>query len=202
MDTKKQSVIFTLEDEKEISDLITLHLERAGFFVEDFDSVKDFRQFLNRRIPDIAILDIMLPDGDGLELCKELRSNPRTKSIGIILLTARAHESDKVLGLEYSDDYITKPFSPRELVARVKALLRRLDKLENEKKTFTGLKIDPNKRQVLVDGRKIELTTTEFSLLELLTSKPEWVFPRDQILDMVWGRDKAVTDRTVDVHIS
>ena len=145
----------------------------------------------------------MLPDADGIEICKYLKSNQEFSSIPVIMLTARADETDKVLGLELgADDYVTKPFSPRELVARVKAVLRRKTQ-DSGKKIKIGdiLLIDLNKFQAFVENKKIDLTPTEFRILKILASKKGWVFTRDQILDHLWGHDKVVLDRTIDVHI-
>ncbi len=145
----------------------------------------------------------MLPDSDGIEICKYLKSKEDLKSIPIIMLTARASETDKVLGLELgADDYVTKPFSPRELVARVKAVLRRKTQ-DSGKKIKIGdiLLIDLNKFEVFAENKKIDLTPTEFRILKILASKKGWVFTRDQILNHLWGEEKAVLDRTIDVHI-
>jgi two-component system phosphate regulon response regulator PhoB/two-component system alkaline phosphatase synthesis response regulator PhoP len=164
-----------------------------------------FFQFMDTHIPDLIVLDLMLPDTDGFEICKYLKKKDEFALIPIIMLTARTEEVDKVVGLELgADDYVTKPFSTKELVARVKAVLRR-----QEKKTATGkieigdtVVIDLEKYEVTVDGNKVELTPTEFRILRLLSSKKGRVFTRSQILDHLWGQDKAVvSDRTVDVHI-
>jgi len=149
----------------------------------------------------------MLPDVDGFEICKQLRARPDHASIPIIIIPARSTETDKVLGLGLgADDYMVKPFSPRELVARVKAVLRRTvrQETENEKEKIeigNILSIDMQKYEVIVEGAKIDLTTTEFRILQLLASKNGWVFSREKILNHLWGSDKMVLDRTVDVHI-
>jgi two-component system phosphate regulon response regulator PhoB/two-component system alkaline phosphatase synthesis response regulator PhoP len=151
----------------------------------------------------------MLPDVDGFEICKQLRAKPEHASIPIIIITARSTETDKILGLGLgADDYMVKPFSPRELVARVKAVLRRTGRqdLESEKEAENIqigdiLTIDLQKYEVVVEGAKIDLTATEFRILQLLASKNGWVFSRDKILTHLWGSDKMVLDRTVDVHI-
>jgi DNA-binding response OmpR family regulator len=156
-------------------------------------------------VPDLIILDLMMPDVDGFEVCKYLKNQETFSSIPIIMLTAKAEETDKVLGLELgADDYVTKPFSPRELVARVKAVLRRHDKKEQEPKRITingTLTIDLEKYEVEIDGKKIELTPTEFRILHLLASKKGRIQSRDQILNFLWGEEKYVIDRTIDVHI-
>jgi DNA-binding response OmpR family regulator len=140
----------------------------------------------------------------GFEICRHLKSKPNHSSIPIIMLTARSEETDRVLGLELgADDYVMKPFSPRELTARVKAVLRRTIKEEVEagKIEMAGVSIDPQRYEVTIDGKKIDLTTTEFRILQLLASKNGWVFTRDKILTHLWGNDKMVLDRTIDVHI-
>ena len=154
--------------------------------------------------PDLVVLDLMLPDVDGLEVCKYMKGDPEFANIPIIMLTAKSSEIDKVVGLELgADDYITKPFSPRELVARVKAVLRRTSKKESLQKTSIDDKliIDEKKYEVTVEGKKISLTNSEFNILKMLTSKIGWVFSREQILENLWGDEKYVLDRTVDVHI-
>jgi DNA-binding response OmpR family regulator len=160
---------------------------------------------MKKKLPNLVILDLMLPDIDGLEICKGLRRKDEWASIPIIMLTARSEETDKIVGLELgADDYVSKPFSPRELVARVKAVLRRQGpsaKKSNKVEIGNILIIDLEKFEVLMKGKRIELTVTEFRMLELLSSEKGRVFTRDNILDYLWGEDKAVIDRTVDVHI-
>jgi len=171
---------------------------------KDFFRAQDFLKFIETEKTDLIVLDLMLPDADGLEICKELKKQAEYSSIPIIMLTAKGEETDKILGLELgADDYVTKPFSPKELVARVKAVLRRQQKREELPKIEIGglLTILPEKHEVYVEGNKVELTSTEFRILQLLSSKKGWVFTRDQILDYLWGQEKAVVDRTVDVHI-
>ena len=196
-------LIAVIDDEPDILELVSLHLTKSNFKVKEFLNAESFFKFLSSKIPDLIILDLMLPDSDGIEICKYLKSNQELKSIPIIMLTARVSETDKVLGLELgADDYVTKPFSPRELIARVKAVLRRKTQDSGEKiKIGDILLIDLNKFQVFVENKKIDLTPTEFRILKILTTKKGWVFTRDQILDHLWGHDKAVLDRTIDVHI-
>jgi two-component system phosphate regulon response regulator PhoB/two-component system alkaline phosphatase synthesis response regulator PhoP len=198
-------LIAIVDDEEDIVELASLHLQKAGLAVEGFLDAESFLQFIDTHTPDLIILDLMLPDMDGFEICKYLKKKDEFVSIPIIMLTARTEEIDKVLGLELgADDYVTKPFSVKELVARVKAVLRR-----QEQKTVTTsisiadtVSIDLEKYEVLVNGKKAELTPTEFKILRLLSSKKGRVFTRNQILDYLWGQDKvAVLDRTVDVHI-
>lgn len=197
-------LITVVEDERDIVELITIHLTKAGFSVKGFLNGRDFYRFLEKKIPDLVILDLMLPDIDGLEICKDIRKREEWSSIHIIMLTAKSEEMDKIIGLELgADDYVTKPFAPKELVARVKAVLRRkIPQKEVEKIEIGNLMvIDKGKHDVRVEGKKVELTATEFRILELLATKMGWVFSRDKILDYLWGHEKAVIDRTVDVHI-
>ncbi|RKY26721.1 MAG: two-component system response regulator [Candidatus Omnitrophota bacterium] len=196
-------LIAVIDDEPDILELVSLHLTKVNFKVKGFLNTEGFFKFLSSKIPDLIILDLMLPDSDGIEICKYLKSKEDLKSIPIIMLTARATETDKVLGLELgADDYVTKPFSPRELVARVKAVLRRKTQDSGKKiKIDDILLIDLNKFEVFVENKKIDLTPTEFRILKILTSKKGWVFTRDQILNHLWGEEKAVLDRTIDVHI-
>jgi len=196
-------LIAVIDDEPDILELVLLHLNRSGFRVKGFLNAESFFKFLSSKMPDLIVLDLMLPDSDGIEICKYLKSDEEFRSIPIIMLTARATETDKVLGLELgADDYVTKPFSPRELVARVKAVLRRKTQ-DTSKKIKIGdvLLIDLDKYEVFVENKKIDLTPTEFRILKILASKKGWVFTRDQILDHLWGHDKVVLDRTIDVHI-
>ena len=197
--------IFVVEDEPDILELVTINLQRAGFTVEFFENARMFLKKLEVKKPDLIILDLMLPDADGFDICKHLKSTDDTRSIPIIMLTARVDEVDRILGLELgADDYVTKPFSVKELVARVKVVLRR--SIEEPEKARIGiaeraLLIDSEKHEVLSRGKKIDLTSTEFKILALLASKKGWVFSRDKILDTLWGSEKIVVDRTIDVHI-
>ncbi|HEY4715663.1 MAG TPA: response regulator transcription factor [bacterium] len=197
-------LIAIVDDEPDIIELVSIHLTKSGFITKGFSDGSAFLKSLDKQIPDLVILDLMLPDTDGLEICKYLRKEDRFAGTSVILLTAKGDETDKVLGLELgADDYITKPFSPRELVARVRAVLRRKDKAETtEKIEIDGiLSIDPQKYEVVVKGKNINLTSTEFRILKILIEKRGRVFTRDQILDNLWGNEKTVVDRTVDVHI-
>jgi len=197
-------LIAVVDDEPDILELVALHLTKAGFRVETFPDGAGFYRFLDRRIPDLVVLDLMLPDVDGLDICKFLKSEPRFVSIPLIMLTAKVTETDRVLGLELgADDYVTKPFSPAELVARVRAVLRRKERTETGERLEIGgiLTINPKRYEVVAAGKRINLTTTEFRILLMLAERPGWVFSRNQILDELWGDQKAVLDRTVDVHI-
>lgn len=196
--------IAVVEDEPDIVELITLHLKKAGFRAEGFFEAKAFLDSLEKQVPDLILLDLMLPDIDGLEVCKLLRRREEWAAIPVIMVTARGEEGDKVLGLELgADDYITKPFSSKELVARVKTVLRRGSSQAPAKRIEVDgrLVLDLERYEVLVEGKKIDLTSTEFKILRLLASKKGRVFTRDQILDYLWGYEKSVLDRTIDVHI-
>ncbi|MDH4263564.1 MAG: response regulator transcription factor [Spirochaetia bacterium] len=201
-----KELIYIVEDEPDIAALVQLHLEKTGFRHRWFQTAKAFFNGIEKSHPDLVILDLMLEDMDGLEICKNLRNDEKKKNIPIIMLTARAEEIDKILGLELgADDYVTKPFSPKELIARIKAILRRSQKQGTNSEIIVRigeiLAIDSEKFQVSVRGENIDLTTTEFKILEILSNHPGWVFSREKILDHIWGYDKAVIDRTVDVHI-
>jgi two-component system phosphate regulon response regulator PhoB/two-component system alkaline phosphatase synthesis response regulator PhoP len=199
---KKQAVA-VVDDEPDILELVTLHLERNGFAPVKFKDASELLEYLKTHKPELIILDLMLPDMDGFEVCKYLRARNEYAGIPIIMLTARDDEADKITGLEIgADDYITKPFSPRELIARIKAVLRRGRAIKDDALTIgDSLTIDILKFEVFSDGSKIELTTTEFKILRMLAERKGWVFSREQILDNLGVNDKGVLDRTVDVHI-
>jgi len=195
-------LIAIVEDEKDIAELISLHLKKGGFSTKEFYNGNDFLSFLNKNIPDCVILDLMLPDIDGIEICKYLKKETKFANIPVIILTAKSDEVDKILGLEIgADDYITKPFSPKELVARVKAVLRRYNIKSEIIKIGNVMEVNLNKFEVYVKKERIDLTTTEFNILKILLSKKGWVFTREKILEELWKGEKAVIDRTVDVHI-
>ena len=197
-------LIAIIDDEEDILELVAINLRKSGFEPKVFADGAKFFKFIAKQKPELIILDVMLPDMDGFEICRNLKKDSRYDLIPIIMLTAKADETDKILGLEFgADDYVTKPFSPKELVARVKAVLRRNERKTVSKEILIGgiLKLDFECFKAFVDGRSIELTTTEFKLLELFASKIGFVFSRDKILDHLWGEEKAVLDRTVDVHI-
>jgi DNA-binding response OmpR family regulator len=196
-------LISVIDDEPDIVELVSVNLKKDGFKPKGFYDVASFLRFLKKQIPELIILDLMLPDTSGLDLCKQLKNDHRYSAIPIIMLTAKADETDKILGLELgADDYITKPFSPRELVARVKTVLRRAENKMSGKTSRIGqLTIDFDKYLVVSEGKTVNLTTTEFKILELLASKKGYVFSRDKILDHLWGEEKIVIDRTIDVHI-
>jgi len=198
-------LVAVVDDEPDIRELVALHLKKAGFSVRAFPDAGQFQKSLAGSVPDLVVLDLMLPDADGIDVCKDLKRDSRTAHVPVVMLTARGDELDRVLGLEIgADDYITKPFSPKELVARVKAVLRRISSgKEPDKVELTeGVVIDRNRYEVTAHGRRLELTTTEFKLLEILAERRGWVFSRDEILNRLWGDEKAVIDRTVDVHVT
>ena len=202
-----KGVIAVVDDEPDILELIGLHLSRAGFAVKSFASAKPLLQYLSKHLPHLLVLDLMLPDGDGLEICKSLKKEARTNELPILILTAKGEKPDIVLGLEFgADDYMVKPFSPAELVARVKAILRRSMKPGAGEGDLihvgSALVIDQGRHTVLVNNQAVTLTSTEFSILLILSRNPGWVFTREKILDALWGDEKAVIDRTIDVHIT
>jgi len=198
--------ILIVDDEKDIVDLVAYNLEKEGYeTLKALDGEKAL-QLIRTKNPDLVILDLMLPGIQGLEVCKRIRKVPETAAIPIIMLTAKGEEIDKVLGLEVgADDYITKPFSVKELMARVKALLRRADVRKAPDKAdafeFKGLRIDLKSYEVTVNGRNVNLSPKEFRLLRFLFQNPGRVYSREQILDRVWGDDAFVEPRTVDVHV-
>ncbi len=197
-------LVAVVDDEPDIVELVSLNLQKAGFKVKSFNDAEGLFRFLKSTVPDLVVLDLMLPDADGYEICKYLKKEEKYSSIPVIMLTARSDEMDKILGLELgADDYVTKPFSPRELVARVKAVLRREEKPQKTQKIKISdiLEIDQQKYEVTVEKNKIELTSTEFRILKLLAERKGWVYARDQILDYLGVQEKGVLDRTVDVHI-
>jgi DNA-binding response OmpR family regulator len=197
-------LIAIIDDEEDIVELVAVNLKKNGFKPKGFYNTAGFLRSLKKQIPDLIILDLMLPDTSGLDLCKQLKSDFKYSAIPIIMLTAKADESDKILGLELgADDYVTKPFSPKELVTRVKTVLRRTETKQSGRALKIGdiLALDLDKHLVLVEGQRVELTSTEFRILELLASKRGFVFSRDKILDHLWGEEKIVIDRTIDVHI-
>ena len=193
-----------VEDEADIANLVSSHLEKQGFKVESHLTAASFLKSLPKHKPDLILLDLMLPDSDGLEICKLMKKNEEWQAIPVIILTAKGEETDKIVGLELgADDYVTKPFSLKELTARIRAVLRRQTAEPASKKIEIGraLVIDLTKHQVSYKGNLIDLTSTEFNILSLLASRKGWVFTRDQVLDKLWGQDKIVLDRTIDVHI-
>jgi two-component system phosphate regulon response regulator PhoB/two-component system alkaline phosphatase synthesis response regulator PhoP len=202
----KKPLIVAIDDEPDILQLITVHLEKSGFLVKTFLKAGPFFTFIEKGIPDLIILDLMLPDFDGLEVCKSLKNDPRWADIPVLMLTAKGDETDIVLGLELgADDYMVKPFSPKELLARIKAILRRGKVIRPERSEEIiiedDLVINLSRHEVYVHDQKVELTRTEFTILRIMAEKPGWVFSREKLLIKLWGDDKYVIDRTIDVHI-
>ncbi|MGQ0430623.1 MAG: phosphate regulon transcriptional regulator PhoB [Gammaproteobacteria bacterium] len=195
--------ILVVEDEQPIRDLIAFGLRRAGFQVALAESSQTAQASIADRRPDLILLDWMLPDTSGLELARQLRRDEGTRDIPIIMLTARAEEADKVAGLQGgADDYVTKPYSARELVARIQSLLRRsAPAAGRERIAIDGLTLDRAAHRVLAQGRSISLGPTEYRLLAFLMTHPDRVYSRGQLLDQVWGGNVYVEERTVDVHI-
>lgn len=194
--------VLVVEDEASIADVLELYLERAGFDVRLARTGADAVQHLERGVVDVILLDLMLPDSDGVEIFRDIR---KRVSVPVIMVTARDSEADRVLGLELgADDYVTKPFSPRELVARIRAVLRRgATKAETDEALAIGdLRIDGSARQVTVSGTSVDLTRMEFDLLAFLVGHPGRVFNRIQLLESVWGYEMDESSRTVDVHVA
>lgn len=200
------SMIVIIEDEPDILELLGYTLRREGFEVMTSSSGDTGLNLVKKQKPDLVLLDLMLPQKDGLEICRELKANTNTKNIPIIMVTAKSEESDIVLGLGmHADDYICKPFSPRELVARVRAVLRRLNPLKSaelsDRIEQDGLVIDASKHRVTYHGEEIKLTATEFRILFYLANHPGRVFSREQLLNHAVGDNIVVVDRNIDVHI-
>jgi two-component system alkaline phosphatase synthesis response regulator PhoP len=197
--------ILVVDDEEDILELLRFNLSREGCQVFCASSGEEALRLVRSEIPDLVVLDLMLPGIDGLEVTRWLKSDPNTKHLPIVMLTAKGEEADIVTGLELgADDYVTKPFSPRILVARVRAVLRRKVKESPEETSVIrihDLIIDPRRHEVLVNGEPVVLTFTEFGILNYMARRPGWVFTRFQIVDAVKGEDYPVTDRSVDVQI-
>ena len=197
------ATILVIEDDLEVQELIALNLERAGYRALRASSVAHAEALLRETLPDLVLLDWMLPDTPGMTFARRLRNDQRTKDIPIIMLTARTGEADRVAGLEAGvDDYITKPFFPREMLARIRAVMRRcLPQLTGDVVEIAGVRIDPAARRITCGGRDIELGDIEFRMLHFFMTHPERVYSRAQLLDEVWGDRVFVEERTVDVHI-
>jgi len=198
--------VLVVDDEKDIRELVGFHLAQDGYAVREAESGEDALASVAAERPAVVILDVMLPGADGLEVCRRLRADPATAAIPVIMLTARATEIDRVLGLEIgADDYIVKPFSPRELVARVHAVLRRThgEDVPAPHEIFERgrLRIDFDTYEAFLDGQQVDLSLREFELLKFFVRHPNRVYDRLQVLDLVWGRDTHVEPRTVDVHV-
>lgn len=197
------TLILIAEDEPAQAEVLRYNLEHEGYRTMVAIDGREAIAMIEDDHPDLAILDWMMPEMSGIEVCRHIRSTPDIKHLPVILLTARGEEQDKVKGLETgADDYVVKPFSPAEMVARVKALLRRSNpSLSEETLDYAGVSIDLAKHKVTRDGRAVKLGPTEYRLLKTLMEKPGRVYSRERLLDLVWGRDVYVEDRTVDVHV-
>ncbi|WNC73424.1 phosphate regulon transcriptional regulator PhoB [Thalassotalea psychrophila] len=195
--------ILVVEDETAIREMITFVLDQNGFNAIEAADYEQAKALLVDPLPDLVLLDWMLPGGSGLKIAREIKLQEYTKKIPIIMLTARSDEDDKVRGFEVGvDDYVTKPFSPKELIARIKAVIRRVAPTSLEEVIeFKGLTLDPVSHRVKINGNPIDLGPTEFKMLHFFMAHPERVYSREQLLDNVWGTNVYVEDRTVDVHI-
>ena len=197
------ATVLVVEDEPEIQELVSVNLEHAGHRVVRAASAEEADAAIRTALPDVLVLDWMLPGESGLAFARRLRGDPRTRDLPILMLTARAMEADKLSGLEAgADDYLTKPFSPRELAARIKAVLRRrAPELSGDAVEIRGLRLDPAARRVTAGGRALGLSPSEFRLLQFLMNHPGRIYTRAQLLDLVWGDHVFIEERTVDVHI-
>lgn len=194
--------ILAVEDEKEIRELLQYSISRSGYEVTTVDDAESALESLQNQLPDLVLIDWMLPRMSGLELAKRIRHDAYSKDLPLIMLTARGEEIDKLKSFDAGvDDYMTKPFSPRELNARIKALLKRVQEPEESQLSVEGLNLDTAAHSVCVKGDYIHLRPTEYRLLELLLRHPNRTFRRSQLLDLVWGRSVYVDERTVDVHV-
>ena len=195
--------VLVVEDEPQIQELIAVNLEHFGHRVRRASSAEEAEAAIRAALPDVVVLDWMLPGESGLAFARRLRSDTRTRELPILMLTARAMEQDKLSGLEAgADDYLTKPFSPKELAARIKAVLRRrAPQLADDVVEVGGLRLDPAARRVTAGGKIVELAPTEFRLLHFFMTHPERIYSRAQVLDYVWGDHVFIEERTVDVHI-
>ncbi len=195
--------ILVVDDEDDLLELLRYNLTREGYQVTCVATGEDALRNVRRQAPDLIVLDLMLPAIDGLEVCRRLKGESKTRDIPIIMLTAKSEESDIVAGLEHgADDYIAKPFSPRVLMARVKALLRRRETELDTTIRVHELSIHPGRHEAILAGAALELTYTEFALLQFLAKRPGWAFTRTQIVDAVKGEDYPVTERSVDVQVA
>lgn len=202
---QQNKTILLVEDEDDIAALISFSLEQEKYQTVRASTGEEGMALARQRKPALVVLDLMLPGMDGLEVCKRLRSDPATSSIAVLMLTAKSEETDIVVGLELgADDYVVKPFSPKVLLAKIKALLRRREEPQADAEpvaSFKEMSIHPGRREVLVAGKEVSLTRSEFGIIHLLASKPGWVFTRGQILDVTRGEDVQITERAVDVQV-
>lgn len=197
------ALIYIVEDDTNIREIETFALKNSGYHIRDFDCATDFYAKMQEKLPNLIILDVMLPDEDGLSIVKKIRSNPESRKIPVIMVTAKTTELDKVKGLDMgADDYLTKPFGVMELISRVKALLRRCEGMEEEKiYSVGGLLLDIEKHSVSVNEEPVELTYKEYELLRMLVQNVGTVTPREAIMERVWGTDFEGESRTLDMHI-
>jgi len=197
--------ILIVEDDEDVMELIRYNLAKEGFNCDTAYNGQEALKKAQGKLPDLVLLDLMLPEVDGLEVCKRLKSSPQTEHIPIVMVTAKSDEADIITGLELgADDYITKPFSPKVLVARVRAVLRRKTTEIPEKSAIIkihDIQIDPGRHKVLIKDKAVELTSSEFGLLHFLAARPGWVFTRYQIVDAIHGADYPVTDSSIDVQV-
>ncbi len=200
--------ILVVEDDRDISELITYNLEREGYEIACLYDGSQAVDFVTQRKPELIILDLMLPEVDGIEICRQLKSDAATKHIPIVMLTAKSEEADVVVGLQMgADDYIPKPFSPKVLVARIKAIIRRMADQQlssasaDTVRSFGDLNMDLLKHKISYKGHEVKLTSIEFDIVEFLSRTPGRVWSREQILDNVWKEGKFIIDRAVDVHV-
>jgi two-component system phosphate regulon response regulator PhoB len=198
-----ENTILVVEDDPELQEVLSLNLQSAGYCVMRASTIRQAESLMNAALPQLVLLDWMLPDTPGLSFARRLRSEPRTRAVPIILLTGRDGESDKITGLEAgADDYLIKPFSPRELLARIKAVVRRCSPQHADMVVeIAGLRLDPASRRIVGCGRDIDLGALEFRMLRFFMTHPGRVFSRAQLLDEIWGNNVYVEERTVDVHI-
>jgi two-component system alkaline phosphatase synthesis response regulator PhoP len=198
-------MIFCVEDDDSIRELVVYTLESTGFTARGFENGQAFEQGVRNEIPDLVLMDIMLPGEDGISLLRKMRADPKRAKIPVIMLTAKGAEYDKVMALDLgADDYITKPFGMMELVSRIRAVLRRSEKRDNAEGqviSLRNLRLDLKKHEVTVDGKGVVLTLKEYSLLKILMENPGIVLTRDQLLTDIWGYEYISETRTVDVHI-
>ena len=195
--------ILVVEDEPAIQELVAYTCSSNGYTVRRAESVSAAREAIGQQLPDLVLLDWMLPDKPGIELLRDLRTEDRTRAVPVIMLTARGSEADRVVGLDTgADDYVVKPFSPRELVSRIRAVFRRrAPQHSGESVSYGPLTIDPARHEVLVEGNPVSMGLSEFKLLSFLVSHPDRVYSRAQLLDNIWGDHVFIEERTVDVHV-
>jgi two-component system phosphate regulon response regulator PhoB len=196
--------ILVVDDEPDLVELVRFNLKEAGYQVESARSGRDALEQLRRKPPDLLVLDLMLPDVPGTEICRQVRADSRLQALPVLMLTAKSEEVDRIVGFELgADDYLTKPFSPRELTLRVRALLRRSSGPEDLQKVLSlgSIQLDVDQYRCRVEGAEVSLTAKEFRLLETLMRRPGRVMTRERLLDEVWGSDITVTARTIDTHL-